>query len=141
MIDSQERPLTGGCQCGNIRYQINAEPIGLYACHCSECRKQSGSVHGLSLIVLTAAFEITAGTAKSWSRPTDRGTEMKCWFCGDCGNRIYHQSATWPDELSLKGGTLDQPVDVSAALHIWTASGLPSAKIPEGALSIPGEPL
>jgi len=34
-------PYTGGCQCGQIRYEIRAEPLTLYACHCKECQKQS----------------------------------------------------------------------------------------------------
>lgn len=140
MIDSQERPLTGGCQCGSIRYEITVEPIALYACHCSECRRQSGSIHGLSLIATAESFNITKGEPKSWSRPTDQGAAMTCWFCGTCGNRIYHQSSAWPNERSVKAGTLDQPVDVTKAEHIWTASGLPSATIPPGAKSIKGEP-
>ena len=132
MIDSDERPLTGSCQCGAVCYRIDSEPISLFACHCSECRKQSGSIHGLSLIVPAASFRIAKGEPALWSRPTDQGTEMNCWFCGTCGNRLYHLSSAWPDEISVKAGTLDQPVDVSKAVPIWTGSALPSVAIPEG---------
>ena len=140
MIDSDERPLTGSCQCGAVRYRIDAEPIAFFACHCSECRKQSGSVHGLSLIVPSGALSVTAGAPSRWSRATDQGADMTCWFCGTCGNRLYHQSSGWPDELSVKAGTLDQPVDVSAAVHIWTGSKLPSARLPDGAVQVEAEP-
>lgn len=140
MIESDERPLTGGCQCGSVRYEISAEPLNLYACHCKQCRKQSGSSFGLSLIVPRESFKVTSGTPKCWTRPTAQGAEMSCWFCPDCGNRIYHQSSSWPEELSVKGGTVDQPVEAGAAIHIWTSHGLPSTPIPMGATTFPFEP-
>lgn len=140
MIDSDERPLTGGCQCGAVRYQIIAEPLNLYACHCKQCRKQSGSSFGLSLVVPREAFQITCGSPKSWKRPTDSGAEMICWLCPECGSRLYHQSSGWPEQLSVKGGTVDQPVEAGAAIHIWTSHGLPSTPIPMGATTFPFEP-
>ena len=41
--------LTGGCQCGAVRYECDAAPRTLYVCHCLECRHQSGSAFGMSL--------------------------------------------------------------------------------------------
>ncbi len=140
MIESDERPLTGGCQCGAVRYEISAEPLNLYACHCGECRKQSGSSFGMSLIVPRAAFKLTAGEPKCWSRPSAQGSNVDCWFCPECGSRLYHASSSWPDELSVKAGTVDQPVEAAAAIHIWTAYGLPSTPIPMGATTFPFEP-
>jgi hypothetical protein len=35
-------PLTGQCQCGQVRYEIRAEPVAVWACHCTECQRQSG---------------------------------------------------------------------------------------------------
>ena len=139
-IDSDERPLTGGCQCGAVRYRIDAEPVALYACHCSECRKQSGSIHGLSLIVPTSAFVVTEGAPACWSRATDKGADMNCWFCGNCGNRLYHQSSGWPEEVSVKAGTVDQPVNVGKAIAIWTGSALPSVTFADGQPHLTGEP-
>jgi len=41
----------GGCQCGAIRYELSGEGLELYVCHCKECRKQSASAFGISVIV------------------------------------------------------------------------------------------
>lgn len=38
---SDQAPITGGCQCGAVRYEITLSPLALYVCHCRECRKQS----------------------------------------------------------------------------------------------------
>jgi hypothetical protein len=62
----------GGCQCGELRYEIAAEPLALYVCHCRECRKQSASAFGLSLRVPSSGFRVTQGLARFWSRVTDR---------------------------------------------------------------------
>ena len=55
-------PLTGGCQCGGVRYEIKAAPLSLYVCHCTECQRQSGSAFALSLAVPRDAFAVVRGT-------------------------------------------------------------------------------
>jgi hypothetical protein len=44
-------PYTGGCVCGATCYRLTAEPLTLYACHCTDCQKRSGSAFGLSMWV------------------------------------------------------------------------------------------
>ncbi|SME89625.1 Uncharacterized conserved protein [Tistlia consotensis] len=131
---------TGGCQCGAIRYQCADEPIALYACHCTECRKQSGSAFGLSFQVPRRSFRLTRGQPKRWSRPTDSGRTLGCLFCPDCGTRLWHEPGPASETITIKAGSLDRPVDLSAAIHIWTRSRLPGVAIPADAPQFPGEP-
>jgi hypothetical protein len=58
-------PQAGGCQCGAVRYEIAAAPLTLYACHCAECQRQSGSAFGLSMPVPAGAVRITAGEPRA----------------------------------------------------------------------------
>ena len=53
-------PYSGGCQCGQVRYDLTGEPLHLIACHCSECQNQSGSAFGMSMIVKMDDLKITA---------------------------------------------------------------------------------
>ena len=46
----------GGCQCGDVRYEITGDPLALYICHCRECQKQSASAFGMSLEVKRSDF-------------------------------------------------------------------------------------
>jgi hypothetical protein len=131
---------TGGCQCGAIRYEVPREPLALFACHCTECRKQSASAFGLSFIVPRAALRVVQGTPRAWSRPTDSGNTLECLFCPDCGTRVWHQRRGDHPTLSIKGGSLDEPVDFARATHIWTASRLPGVVVPPDAPQFPGEP-
>ena len=117
----------GGCQCGELRYEIAAEPLALYVCHCRECQKQSASAFGLSLRVPNSGFRLTRGSARFWSRATDAGHSMKCAFCPTCGSRLWHQidGAT---VVSVKAGSLDEPVDLASAVHIWVSRKIPASR-------------
>ena len=71
MGDNCDGRQAGGCQCGFVRYELRSSPLELYVCHCAECRKQSASAFGISVIVSSAAFALTHGEPQRWSRPTE----------------------------------------------------------------------
>ena len=132
---------TGGCQCGAVRYEVPDAPHALFACHCLECRKQSASAFGISYIVRRNDLRLTRGRPSSWVRSADSGNRLRCWFCPDCGSRLFHESEPSGDDwASVKGGSLDEPVDFAKAVHIWTARKVPGFVIPPGAEQYPGEP-
>jgi hypothetical protein len=131
---------TGGCQCGGVRYELLAPPLWIYICHCTQCRKQSASAFGISLIVRAKSFALTRGSPQRWSRPADSGRTLNCYFCPNCGSRVWHGDAARDATLSIKGGSLDDPIDVCAATHIWTTSKLQGVIIPEHAKQHAREP-
>jgi len=130
---------SGGCQCGQVRYRAARNPLELYICHCTECRKQSASAFGISFTIRRNTFKVE-GHPAFWTRQTATGHTLECAFCRNCGARLWHQSSGYPDVLNVKAGSLDEPVDLTHAIHIWTASKLPGVIIPDGAVSWPGEP-
>lgn len=131
---------TGGCQCGEVRFSLKGEAGALYVCHCRECRKQSASAFGLSLDVPRSSLTLTAGEPGSWSRGTDSGRRLDCFFCPTCGTRLWHVGGGSPDRVTVKGGALDDDVDISRATHIWTKRRLEGVIIPEGCESFAEEP-
>lgn len=130
----------GGCQCAAVRYQLSTAPLRTYVCHCTECRGQSSSAFGISVQVPQAAFRLVRGIPKLWSRPTASGHTLDCWFCPDCGSRLWHQRRGATETLNIKGGSLDAAVDLRGAIHIWTSSKLPGVVIPEDSPQFPREP-
>ena len=133
-------PLSGGCQCGAIRYEVADAPLALFVCHCTECRRQSASAFGISVIVAQAAWRVVRGEPHEWSRPTDAGNTLDCAFCPACGTRLWHRRRGATDTVSIKGGSLDAPVDLAPAVHIWTSRKLPGIVVPAGAVQFPFEP-
>lgn len=115
-------PLTGACQCRKVRYEIRQEPLTVYACHCTECQRQSGSAFSLSMIVPREAVAVVAGEPKEWMRRTDSGRMVSCLFCGDCGTRLYHNPVANPAITIVKPGNLDDTTWLRPVGHIWTRS-------------------
>lgn len=132
--------LTGCCQCGEVVYESREEPLGLYACHCLECQKLSASAFSLSLLVPRSGFRLIHGQPRSWTRPTDSGQNLICYFCPRCGTRVWHDAPHEPDTITIKAGSLDQPPDLTDAIHIWTSRRLPGVIIPDQAVQWSGEP-
>lgn len=141
MTDHETRQALrlGGCQCGAIRYELSGDPLKLVICHCRECRKQSASAFGISVFVPRERLRITRGAPRFWSRAADSGRVLECAFCPDCGSRLWHQHVGATDLISVKGGSLDDPPDVSSAVHIWTSRMLAGIIIPDGATQFPGQ--
>ena len=132
--------LTGGCQCGAVRYEVSEPPLQLYICHCTECRKQSASAFGMSVNVRRDAFHLVSGTLNTWSRPTDSGNRLDCHFCTECGSRIWHERGADTPNITVKAGSLDTPPDLAEAIHIWTVRALKGVSIPADAICKSGEP-
>lgn len=114
-------PLAGGCACGAIRYEITAMPLLLYACHCTDCQRRSGSSFSLNMPVATKALRIVKGAPKGWRS----GATTTSWFCGDCGCRLYGERDERPDAMSVRAGTLDDTSWLRPAAHIFTRSAQP----------------
>jgi hypothetical protein len=131
---------TGGCQCGTIRYESSGEPRALYVCHCVECRKQSASAFGMSLVVARQDFRVIRGSPQFWTRPADSGRQVKCAFCPQCGSRLWHEREGIAGTITIKAGSLDEPIDMTKATHIWTSRKLAGVIIPDDALQYPQEP-
>ncbi len=110
----------GGCQCGQIRYEITARPLTLYCCHCKECQKQSSSAFGMSMPVPREAVTIIQGEPKTWTRKSDSGREVSCFFCGNCGTRLFHNPSRNPKITNIKPGTLDDTSWLEPVGNLWT---------------------
>lgn len=117
-------PLTGGCQCGAVRYEIDAEPLTVIACHCTECQKQSASAFGMTMPVPRESLTITKGKPAHWERTAESGNIVGAAFCVACGVRLFHEPANMA-VLNVKPGTLDDASWVAPVGHIWTDKAQP----------------
>lgn len=123
-------PLTGRCGCGAVRYEIRAAPTALYRCHCTDCQKQTGSAFALSMFVPRQGLVVTAGAPRVWRRRADSGNLMGCFFCADCGTRLYHEPDSRPQVTVVKPGTLDDTRWLVPVGDIWTRSKQPWIVLP-----------
>jgi hypothetical protein len=107
---------TGGCLCGEVRYQTDAEPLWVSHCHCGMCRKQTGALIGtyVSFPAGTVRWSGVAPTRYRSSKDAERS------FCAKCGSTIgFHRV----HETSLAAGSLDDPGSLPVSrcrrAHVW----------------------
>jgi hypothetical protein len=133
-------PITGACQCRAVGYEIRAAPLVVYACHCTECQRQSGSAFSLSLIAARESVIVTRGGAARWRRQHESGRVIQCVLCGDCGARLFHEPEANPKVTVVKPGTLDDTRWLHPVGHIWTRSAQPWFPLPPDAVNYDMQP-
>ena len=125
---------TGGCQCGQVRYEVEGPDLALLMCYCTECQKMSTGFATYSLVVPRESFHIKSGALKHWERRADSGARNICHFCPDCGVRIFHENPE-KHHIRLKAGNLDDARQLQPEAHVWTRSAPAWVKFPPGSLT------
>ncbi len=113
-------PITGSCQCGQVRYQLLAAPSMVVACHCKQCQKLSTSAFSITAMVDTENVSFQ-GEMSEWRRAADSGNISGAKFCPNCGNRIYHFNPDEPDKLKLKPSNLSDTRLIQPSAHVWVS--------------------
>lgn len=120
--------LYGSCLCGTVTYEIAQEAEKLIFCHCSLCRKFTGSAFSSVSVVAASAFNIVTG--QSYVRAFERmGTRRH--FCQQCGSGIYACSENLTDSYILYVGTLDTPLYPQNKVHLFLESKADWDETPE----------
>jgi hypothetical protein len=111
--------LTGRCLCGTIRYEIDGQIGPIAFCHCTECRRASGSAFAANANVARAEHRFVDGAEALVEYESSPGKRRA--FCGRCGSPMYSRTAAEPDTLRIRLGTLDQDPGGRPRLHVWTS--------------------
>jgi hypothetical protein len=113
---------TGGCACGQVRYEVTAEPMLSVKCQCRDCQRASGTGHGTGMAFLKAATRI-AGELKFHDVRADSGNTTSRGFCPNCGSWVAARSSGFPDVVIFTAGSLDEPERFKPQAVIWGKSG------------------
>ncbi len=115
-----ERPISGSCLCGGVRFEITGPFRRANYCHCSRCRKHSGSAALAQGRVPREHFRLQAGAGLVETYRPPAG--MVKAFCRVCGSSLF--GGTWPDgpEVSVRLGTLDGDPGIAPQYHSFVGS-------------------
>jgi hypothetical protein len=108
----------GSCLCGAVRFEVTGKFDGFFLCHCSRCRKGTGSAHASNLFSADGALEFLSGAEKVKTFHV-AGTRHIRAFCAECGSaapRLHSMG------LVVPAGSLDTPLDTKPTAHICMAS-------------------
>jgi hypothetical protein len=119
---------TGGCLCGAVRYEVTGNLRPVIACHCSQCRRQSGHYAAFTAAP-DSALRIRATDALAWYRASPQAQRG---FCRLCGSSLFwkQDGAT---STSIAGGSLDGATGLHIAEHIFCADKGDYYEISDGA--------
>jgi hypothetical protein len=116
-------PFTGGCACGAVRYECDAEPIVMFNCHCRDCQRISGGGFAPVVYVPLKAFRFTKGSLHYYGTPSLTGGHNKRGFCPQCGSRISGGESS--QGIGLTAASLDDPSQFRSQFHIFVADAQP----------------
>lgn len=132
MTANPDAGLLVSCQCGNIKFKTPIlKPRGMAHCHCIECRKQSASAYGTSAYFPAGNFFPLAPDFKEklalYTRLTDSGNTLDCYFCPKCGVRLFSASflpdGRRRDVVTIKAGCIEG-LEWTGIKHIFTKSAV-----------------
>jgi hypothetical protein len=122
----------GGCSCGAVRYRLTSDPLFVHCCHCLNCQRQTGSAFVINLLIEADRVEQLAGDPHAVDVPRDDGSSQRIFRCPACQVAVYSNYGH-PAVLFVRGGTLDDPSDVTPDVHIYTRSKVPWVTLPDSA--------
>jgi hypothetical protein len=119
-------PVSGGCKCGAVRYELTGEPRSIYACHCRDCQRETGGPYSIGILAWRKDFILIEGTNTiTLSKVAESGRTVVQHLCGECFTRISHDPTGDASIVVIRAATLDDPSWVEPVIQIWTASKLP----------------
>jgi hypothetical protein len=125
-------PLTGGCNCGAVRYEVTAPLVKASYCHCRRCQRRSGAAVSASAHPAEGTFRITAGqdALRMW-KPEVGGAK---WFCGVCGSHVFADNPSHDDPIGIRMGTFDDDPGIRPSVRQFVAYAAPWEPIPDDGL-------
>ncbi|WP_423602181.1 GFA family protein [Sphingomonas sp. MS122] len=112
--------VTGGCQCGAVRYRATQMLDNAHLCHCRMCQKAVGNLFAALVAAPNEALEWTRGTPAAFrsSEHVDRG------FCADCGTPLYYRNLKG-SRTNLTIGSLDDPTAFPPRTQMGSEARMP----------------
>jgi hypothetical protein len=123
-----ELPLTGGCACGGVRWELSEPPLQVGYCHCKRCQRRSGTAASINAVVNESAFRLLQGEEllRTWT-PEDGGSKT---FCSSCGSALW-AGPPGGGIASLRLGSFDEDPQVEPSYHQYVAYAAPWEEIPD----------
>lgn len=114
---------SGGCACGDIRFEIAGEPVFQNHCQCLDCQKRSGSGHSSYMTFRDKGAMRVTGKVSEWQLTADSGHAKTHAFCPRCGTPLYLTFAGMPNLVAVHVGALDDPSVFAPKVLTYSSSG------------------
>src|SRR5436190_1936130 len=124
--------LHGSCLCGGVQFEITEPLETARYCHCTSCKKLSGSIGTANARASSDGARIVAGRELLRTYQPPEGSAKT--FCSTCGSNLF--GGGWPEseQCSVRLSAIDDPFEVRPSAHLFVRSVAPWETLPDDGL-------
>jgi hypothetical protein len=125
-------PLTGGCLCGSVRFEVTEPLVVASYCHCTRCQRRTGTAASAQARVAPGSFRIVRGEELVGSFAPADGFAKE--FCSACGSQLWSRSPDDPEIVSVRFAAFDADPGIRPSYRQYTAYAATWEPIPDDGL-------
>lgn len=126
------------CCCGQLRLEVQGEPLGVGVCHCLACQRRTGSVFA-ALASFRTPYTMT-GAASEYVRTGDQGSRFRFRFCPVCGSNVFHSEEGESGRVSVAVGAFADPGFSAPRVSVYDCRRHPWVQLPAGVVAFDKNP-
>ena len=127
-----ELPLTGGCLCGAVRFEVTEPLVSSGYCHCTRCQRRTGTAASPGARIAPGSLRVLAGEEQIKAYEPDQGFAKV--FCSACGSALWSRSQEDPEVFSIRLGAFDDDPGIRPTYRQFVAYAAPWEPIPDDGL-------
>jgi len=127
-----ELPLTGGCLCGAVRFEVTEPLVSSGYCHCTRCQRRTGTAASPGARIAPGSLRLLAGEEHIRAYEPEEGFAKV--FCTACGSALWSRSQKDPDIFSIRLGAFDDDPGIRPTYRQFVAYAAPWEPIPDDGL-------
>ncbi len=125
-------PITGGCGCGAVRYEVTEPFVSASYCHCTRCQRRTGTASSANARAAPGSVRVTEGEGELRTWAPEEGFEKI--FCGRCGSALFSRPPGSDGFMGVRLGTVDGDPGIEPQWHQFTAYAAPWQPLPDDGL-------
>ncbi len=125
-------PLTGGCLCGGVRFEVDEPPISASYCHCTRCQRRTGTAASVQARIVPGSLRVISGEELVRAFEPEDGFPKE--FCSACGSALWSRNPDNPDALSVRMGAFDEDPGVRPSYRQYVAYAAQWEPLPDDGL-------
>ena len=114
-----DQPITGGCLCGSVRFEITETPFDAGYCHCTRCQRRTGTAASAQARIVAGSLQITSGEELIRAYEPEDGFPKA--FCSACGSALWSVSPESGQPISVRMGAFDDDPGIRPSAHQFVA--------------------
>jgi hypothetical protein len=126
-------PLSGGCMCGGVRFELSEPPTLALFCHCKRCQRRTGTGVSTTALTMPGSYRTVSGEELIGRWDPGDGGWIKV-FCSECGSQLFTTNPEDPELVAIRMGALDEDPGIRPGAHQYVTYAAPWAPVPDDGL-------